>query len=153
MRASSISLTQRPFLKRLSAAEYLDALQRRSAYTRVWSEFFKDFDLLLTPMMQVPPFEIGVRGPTEIDGRRADPFFDDWSNLCYPASLTGQPAASVPVGFTSGRLPTAVQVIGPRFRDDLVLAFTAAIEEVVDFTAASIGAHPKGGQGDGSRTT
>ena len=129
-----------------SAAEYLDALQRRSAYTRVWSEFFTVFDLLVTPMMQVPPFEIGVRGPSEIDGRPVDPFFDDWSNLCYPASLTGQPAASVPVGFTSGRLPTAVQVIGPRFRDDLVLAFSAAIEEVVDSTVASIGPSPKGEQ-------
>ena len=129
-----------------SAAEYLDALQRRSAYTRVWSEFFMDFDLLLTPMMQVPPFEIGVRGPSEIDGQPVDPFFDDWSNLCYPASLTGQPAASVPVGFTSGRLPAAVQVIGPRFRDDLVLGFSAAIEEVVGFPVASIGRSPKGEQ-------
>jgi aspartyl-tRNA(Asn)/glutamyl-tRNA(Gln) amidotransferase subunit A len=113
------------------AIEYIDALEAAAAYARGWATFFEEYDLLLTPMMQVPPFEIGVSGPTEIDGRPVDPFFDDWSNLCYPANLTGQPAASTPIGFTPDGLPAGMQIIGRRFRDDVVLAFAASCEQIL----------------------
>jgi Asp-tRNA(Asn)/Glu-tRNA(Gln) amidotransferase A subunit family amidase len=112
------------------AIEYLDALEAAAAYARTWAAFFDEYDLLLTPMMQVPPFEIGVSGPTEIDSRPVDPFFDDWSNLCYPANLTGQPAASVPIGFTPDGLPAGMQIIGRRFHDDVVLAFAATSQQI-----------------------
>jgi Asp-tRNA(Asn)/Glu-tRNA(Gln) amidotransferase A subunit family amidase len=114
------------------AAFYLEAQARRRRFSRTWAEFFETYDVLLTPMMQVPPFPIGVSGPTEIDGRQVDPFFDDWSNLCYAANLTGQPAASVPMGYTDNHLPAGLQVIGPRFRDDLVLAFSSLVEAVTN---------------------
>jgi Asp-tRNA(Asn)/Glu-tRNA(Gln) amidotransferase A subunit family amidase len=111
-------------------AEYIEALETAAAYARGWAAFFDDYDLLLTPMMQVPPFDVDVSGPKEIDGRPVDPFFDDWSNLCYPANLTGQPAASTPIDFTPDGLPVGMQIIGQRFRDDVVLAFAATCERI-----------------------
>src|SRR6185312_6049746 len=59
-----------------TARDYLDAQNDRAAYTREWLEFFTDHDLLITPMMQLTAFEIGIAGPAEVDGVPVDPFFD-----------------------------------------------------------------------------
>jgi amidase len=48
---------------------------------------------------------------------------------CYWISVTGQPAASVPCGFSSGGLPVGIQIVG-RFRDDFgVLQLARAFEQ------------------------
>jgi amidase len=46
------------------------------------------------------------------------------------ASSLGLPAVALPVGIRDG-LPQAVQVIGPRYREDLILEAAAAIEDRV----------------------
>src|SRR5438105_3303408 len=51
-----------------------------------------------------------------------------WSPFTYPFNLTGQPAASVPCGFTRGGLPIGLQVVGRRFDDATVLRASAAFE-------------------------
>ncbi len=112
------------------AWRYIDTLHERAAFTRVWSEFFQQYDLLLTPCMQLPAFEVGLLTPGSIDGRPVDPFFDDWCTLVLPANLTGQPAASVPMGFAADGLPVGLQIMGRRFDDATVLAAAAAYERV-----------------------
>jgi Asp-tRNA(Asn)/Glu-tRNA(Gln) amidotransferase A subunit family amidase len=120
----------------VSGREYMDAQLERLAYTRVWLEFFDEFDLLLTPMMQMTAFPVGVAAPTQIDGRPVDPFFDDWCHLCYPANLTGQPAISLPNGLGDDGLPVAIQITGRRFEDDTVLAAAAAWERLAPWAEA-----------------
>jgi Asp-tRNA(Asn)/Glu-tRNA(Gln) amidotransferase A subunit family amidase len=112
----------------ITAAEYLDAQHERSLYTRAWNEFFADHDLLLLPTMQLTALPVGILSPKAIDGQPVDPFFDDWCTFCCPANLTGQPAASVPIGADAAGLPIGLQVIGRRWEDATVLAAAAAIE-------------------------
>ncbi len=114
-----------------SARDYLDAQSERAAYTREWLEFFTDFDLLITPMMQLTAFEVGIAGPAEVDGIPVDPFFDDWCHLCYPPNLTGQPAISLPNGFGHDGLPVGLQIIGRRFGEATLLAVAAAWERLM----------------------
>ena len=114
----------------LAGWEYVDALHARGAYTRVWSEFFTAYDLLVSPCMQLTAFDIDVLSPAFIDGQPVDPFFDDWCSLVLPANLTGQPAISVPMGFGDGGLPVGLQVMGRRFDDATVLRLAAAYERV-----------------------
>jgi len=114
----------------VSGRGYVDAQLRRNDYTEVWLEFFEEFDLLLTPMMQMTAFPVSIPSPTEIDGHPVDPFFDDWCHLCYPANLTGQPAISVPMGFGDDGLPVAIQLTGRRFEDDTVLRAAAVWERL-----------------------
>jgi Asp-tRNA(Asn)/Glu-tRNA(Gln) amidotransferase A subunit family amidase len=112
----------------ITAGRYVDALHERSAYTRVWADFFTGHDVLLTPTMQMTAFEVGRLGPAAIEGRPVDPFFDDWCTLCLPANLTGMPATSVPVGVGRDGLPVGLQVMGPRWSDALTLRVAAAVE-------------------------
>jgi Asp-tRNA(Asn)/Glu-tRNA(Gln) amidotransferase A subunit family amidase len=114
-----------------SAAEYLDAQHERSLYTRAWAEFFDDYDLLLIPTMQLTAFPVGMLSPQSIDGQPLDQFFDDWCTFCVPANLTGQPAASVPIGTDEAGLPIGLQIIGRRWEDLTVLAAAAAVERLL----------------------
>jgi Asp-tRNA(Asn)/Glu-tRNA(Gln) amidotransferase A subunit family amidase len=117
--------------ERISAGEYIDAQHERAGYTRAWSAFFETYDLLLTPAMQLTALPIGILAPEAIDGQPIDPFFDDWCTFCYPANLTGQPAASVPIGHGADGLPVGVQIMGRRWDDALVLAAAAAVEQAL----------------------
>jgi Asp-tRNA(Asn)/Glu-tRNA(Gln) amidotransferase A subunit family amidase len=115
----------------VSANEYLDAQHERSLYTRAWSEFFADYDLLLIPTMQMTAFRVGMLSPDSIDSQPIDQFFDDWCTFCVPANLTGQPAASVPIGADEDGLPIGLQIIGRRWEDLTVLAAAAQVERLL----------------------
>ena len=112
----------------LAGWEYVDALHARGAFTRTWSEFFGEHDLLVSPCMQLTAFGVDVLSPLSIDGRPVDPFFDDWCSLVLPANLTGQPALSLPMGLGDDGLPVGLQVMGRRFDDAAVFALGAAFE-------------------------
>jgi len=116
-----------------TAGDYLDAQDRRGAFTRTWETFFEQYDVLLAPSMPVPAFSTDVTGPTEIDGTPVDPFFDDWCALALPANLTGQPATAVATGLSADGLPVGLQVMGPRWTDLRTLAVAARLESLTDF--------------------
>lgn len=82
---------------------------RKAVYNRMW-RFMRDYDLLLTPTLAVPPFEVGIQGPEVIDGREVEPFY--WLSFTFPTNMTGQPAATVPAGFTQDELPVGMQIVG-----------------------------------------
>jgi aspartyl-tRNA(Asn)/glutamyl-tRNA(Gln) amidotransferase subunit A len=84
------------------------------------------FDLLVTPVLSVPAFPIGLRGPDTIDGRPATA--REWTPFTFVANLTGQPAASIPAGLTSDGLPVGLQLIGRHLADETVLRACAAFE-------------------------
>jgi aspartyl-tRNA(Asn)/glutamyl-tRNA(Gln) amidotransferase subunit A len=51
-----------------------------------------------------------------------------WASFTYPFNFTGQPAATVPAGFTATGLPVGLQIVGRRFADLTVLQASAAFE-------------------------
>jgi aspartyl-tRNA(Asn)/glutamyl-tRNA(Gln) amidotransferase subunit A len=96
-------------------------------------KFFERHDLLLTPTLAAPPPPIGVNDYEEIGGRKVGPW--GWVAFTYPINLTGDPAASVPCGWTAGGLPVGLQIIGPRFADGLVLRAAALFEMIMPWAA------------------
>ena len=72
------------------------------------------------------PFGAGEPPPREIDGEAVSVL--GWMPFTYPFNLTGQPAASVPVGFTEAGLPVGLQIVGRRHADRTVLAAARAFE-------------------------
>jgi aspartyl-tRNA(Asn)/glutamyl-tRNA(Gln) amidotransferase subunit A len=110
----------------ITARQYLAATARRAEFWTEVQRFLARFDLLITPTVAVPAFPVARPAVKEIDGRPVSPL--GWIPFCFPFNLTGQPAASVPVGFTSAGLPVGLQIVGRRFADRTVLAASAAFE-------------------------
>ena len=100
-----------------TAVGYLDAAEQRASLSERMAFFFERYDLLLTPTIPIPPFEAGREVPVGWPHER----WMSWTPFTYPFNLTQQPAASVPCGFTSGGLPIALQLVGAKYADDVVL--------------------------------
>ena len=109
---------------RISAVQLGKAALARAAFTEQVRRFFLHYDLLLTPTLAVPPFAAGLeRPPDDRAGSRLA-----WVAFTYPFNLTGQPAATVPCGFTKDGLPIGLQIVGRRLMDATVLQAAAAFE-------------------------
>ena len=102
------------------------AIQRVDVLGRQMEDFFDTYDLLLSPTMPTPAFEIG-RKPSVIGGREVDPMWG-FIPFTFPINMTGQTASSVPCGFSSDGLPIGLHIIGPRRSEARVLQASAAFE-------------------------
>lgn len=109
-----------------SATDYARAQLKRSDVCARVSAIFDEVDLIATPTVPVAGFKLGLDGPQSIAGAAVDCI--RWLGLTSTFNLTGQPAASLPIGFSSIGLPVGLQIIGPRNRDRLVLAACREME-------------------------
>jgi amidase len=92
-------------------------------------EFFKHYDLLVTPTVLAPPFDAKMLHVMEVEGHKFEDFFE-YLALTYVITLTTCPAISVPCGFTKDGLPVGLQLVGkPRGEADL-LGAAAAFENL-----------------------
>jgi amidase len=96
---------------KLSANELRQAQRlRNTLYQRV-QQFLESYDFIVLPVTQVPPFDINIPYPTEINGQALETYID-WMRSCYYISATGLPAISLPCGFTPEGLPVGLQIVG-----------------------------------------
>ncbi|PYM92611.1 MAG: amidase [Candidatus Rokuibacteriota bacterium] len=106
--------------------KYVEAWFERLAWWQHAREFFERYDLLLTPTVACSPLPIGEFYTTEIGGMPVGR--EAASVFTFIFNMTGQPAATVPCGFTKAGLPIGLQIIGRRFDDVTVLRASAAFE-------------------------
>jgi cytosine permease len=109
-----------------TAEELTDAVMVRKAVTNKLWRFMTRYDLLLTPTLAVPPFQLHVQGPEKIDGNIVPPF--KWLAFTFPFNLTGQPAATVLAGFSKDGLPIGLQIVGRHLDDPTVMRAAKAFE-------------------------
>jgi aspartyl-tRNA(Asn)/glutamyl-tRNA(Gln) amidotransferase subunit A len=114
----------------LTATDVLQAFMDRAALYEKMRVFHAQYDVLLTPTMPTTAIEAGVEVPR--DGSFGDQWFD-WSPYTWPFNITGQPAASVPVGLANDGLPIGLQIVGAPHREDLVLRVAKGVELLSDF--------------------
>jgi amidase len=98
----------------------LAAWQVRLRLGAAWSRFALEHPLVLAPVACERPWPVGD------DIERIDEIAFAM-RMVVPVNLLGLPACAVPVGCDDG-LPQGVQLIGPRFREDLVLDAAEAVE-------------------------
>ncbi|NEC25841.1 amidase [Streptomyces sp. SID8111] len=122
---------------RLSALDYLAAVDVRMDLGRRMGRFHDTYDLLVTPTMPGTAFEAGAEVPKGSGLRR----WTGWTPFTYPFNMTQQPAASVPVGRDADGLPIGLQLVAARHRDALVLRAAHALYE------AGVAAGPATGTG------
>ena len=105
--------------------------KRTELYQRV-RQFMEQYEFLILPVSQVPPFDVQQRYVTEINGIKLDTYLD-WMRSCYYITVTGLPAISVPCGFTPEGLPVGVQIVGRHHDDFGVLQLAHAFEQATGF--------------------
>lgn len=115
--------------RRLTGPQIGQAERNRTALYHRTRRFMEDYEFLVLPTTQVPPFDIETRYVTEIAGVQLQTYID-WMRSCYYITAIGLPAISVPCGFTPEGLPVGLQIVG-RYGDDLgVLQLAEAFESV-----------------------
>ncbi len=106
-------------------------VRRTELYHRV-REFMNNYEFLICPVNQVPPFDIKQPYVEEIDGVKMETYID-WMKSCYYITVTGLPAISVPCGFTPEGLPVGMQIVGRHNADLSVLQLANAFEKATGF--------------------
>jgi aspartyl-tRNA(Asn)/glutamyl-tRNA(Gln) amidotransferase subunit A len=113
-----------------SAVDYLKAMRVRSQIQDAFRKLFADVDLLLAPTYFTLP-------------ERSDQPFDETPRkhpeqhgvgfgLIPATNLCGLPALTVPCGFVNG-LPIGLQIVGPPFTENRLIAFAREFQRRTDF--------------------
>jgi amidase len=113
----------------------MDVARAETAHGQLWrgfQSFLEKYEYFVLPTTQLPPFEVGTPYPTEIAGVKFTSYID-WMKSCWYISATGNPAASVPGGFTPEGLPVGVQIVGRNKEDFSVLQMAHAFEQATVF--------------------
>jgi aspartyl-tRNA(Asn)/glutamyl-tRNA(Gln) amidotransferase subunit A len=114
--------------RKVSIAAYHQAMEQRLKLTAASRAFFNRFDLLICPVVPTGawPAERDVpEGFADSDWR--------WCPYTFPWNMTGQPAVSVPIGFTTTGLPVGVQIVGQWGAEEDLLRAAAVIERKKPF--------------------
>jgi amidase len=112
-----------------------DLARAETAHGQLWRRFqafLEKYEYFVLPTSQLPPFDVNTPYPTEIAGQKFDNYID-WMKSCWYISATGNPAASVPAGFTPEGLPVGLQIVGRNNQDFSVLQMTHAFEQATGF--------------------
>jgi len=102
--------------ERLTVADIVSAETKRTELYHRMRQFMARYEFFVLPTVQVPPFDVDRPYITEIDGVAMETYID-WMKSCYYISIVGNPAISIPCGFTPEGLPVGLQIVG-RHRDD-----------------------------------
>lgn len=101
----------------------LRTLARRTTHQRAWAAFLAERPLVLCPVSGEPPFPQGL----DVSGQEGFDRVYRAQQVLLATPLLGVPSVSVPTGLAEG-LPMGVQVIAPRWREDLALDAAEVIE-------------------------
>jgi len=105
-----------------------NAIEGRRKFHESFMKVFKNYDLMITPTTAVVAFDLGMPYALEINGIKVSP--TAWQPFTYPFNMTGQPAASIPCGWSSDGLPIGMQIVGKHFDEKTVLQVANAFEEI-----------------------
>lgn len=115
--------------------DWISVNERRERYRARWAEFFRDFDVLLCPVMSVPAIAhdhsepVGQRKLVVNGVKRSY-----WTALVPWPTLIGTaylPSTAAPVGTTATGLPVGVQIVGAYLKDRTTIDFARRLAEVV----------------------
>lgn len=115
----------------ISAESYLDACRQREVILSSMAKTMDDYDFLITPTTLLPA--ISIKTGEFASGHRSVNGSQMLGKLTRLANQTGQPAISVPCGFTSGGLPVGLQIIGRWFEDSALVRLAMSYQQHTDW--------------------
>ena len=119
------------YFKPYEGTDLLKGFAKRSHYIRQWTLFLQEYPLVLTPFLPAPTYSWnrdaeGMDGVKEVLGAGL---------YIYSMNYMGLPAGNVSANYNEG-LPVGVQIVGQRFREDMIIDACEAVEQRVGVMAA-----------------
>ena len=126
-----------------SALDIVGAQGAQHRFRRGVAEFWESgFDLLLTPTTAAPPPVLGWCTHTAEEPMRGSINSIPYAVFTSAFNVTGQPAISVPMGFTDAGLPIGAQLVAAYGREDLLIKVASQLESVVNWSSTRAPMHP-----------
>ena len=122
----------------LHPTRYLEAVGQIHAFGRQMAAVFDQCDVILSATLAEPPAEVGrFSHATEdyVAYRTGPGGIFDYSPFCAVFNASGQPAASLPLGFSASGLPIGIHLAAPFGADEDLLALCAEVEKTGDWLA------------------
>lgn len=110
---------------KISAADYIRAVTGMHNTSREIIHTLMPYDALIAPTLTRPAVRIGSLPSNPLTG--ADEMYA-WIAFTFPFNSTGQPAISIPNGFSKAGLPLAVQIVGRPGDEAGIIALAAEFE-------------------------
>lgn len=109
-----------------AAKYYAKAAKVRTLIINDFNQVFKSVEAILAPVSPTPAFKLGKN--------TADPLAMYLEDIyAAPASLAGLPSLALPCGFTKGKLPVGMQLIGPRWSESALFELGEKFEQQTDY--------------------
>lgn len=116
----------------LPAVDYLRALDAKREVEQDFASAYKNVDAIIAPTSPITAPLIG-ESEVHVAGQRETAVRAELLRLTRPANVTGNPAISLPCGFTPQGLPVGLQLIGPRWGEARLLSIALAYEQATDW--------------------
>ena len=112
-----------------AAAAKLAGLAPRKQYRAAWRHFFRDWDVMLAPIVMVPAPPHSTLPPdvraAEFDGQTVS--YRSQSAYSGLSIMSGVPATAFPIGMSRDGLPISIQTIGPYLEDYTPIRFAGLV--------------------------
>ncbi len=126
-----------------SPSQIAAAERERAALFRRCAQFFATWDLLVTPGASTPAFDVNLRMPASIDGKKLEHYLGA-SLITAATTMMGLPSIAVPCGFDQWGRPVGLQIVG-RHRGEAALLQAAALFESATGLAQRVPIDPRSG--------
>jgi aspartyl-tRNA(Asn)/glutamyl-tRNA(Gln) amidotransferase subunit A len=114
--------------QRLTASDYLAALEARVRLSAIVDAWLTDIDVLVMPTVPIDAFEVGNNVPPSWPDTR----WMTWTPFTYPFNITGHPALTIPCGLSDRGVPVGVQLVGRKFEDGRLLGVGSQLERSLE---------------------
>lgn len=130
-RMSETLLSQMDQGRDTSGEAVLQCIFARTSIYRQVQGWFDDVDIMITPTLSRTALDIDhdFFGDVIINNKPAGTVRQAWYPYTHPFNLSGNPAITLPAGFSTDGLPIALQLIGRRGEDALLLKAAAMFEQ------------------------
>ncbi len=114
--------------KDIKAADYIEALDALKTAESTMAEFHSHCDIIISPVLNMPPAELGWLNMNSSDLREYGERFKQYSGFTALYNGTGQPSLSLPLHMTADGLPIGAMFTGPWGSDSLLLKLAKQLE-------------------------